>query len=181
MAAADAFATKLYMDDKWKLSKKEGASKSCRASSTTTSSNLLLRNSSSKSTRSLHRSSSTTSSRVSFTRKCASLVKEQRAKSFDSSTRSVKELHIKHQICEGVHLLTSSVGSYCVVRFTYLRDPISLNKVCRVKNSRLHLEICSSISAETYAYLRDFVRSMSRVSGFVSVSIATHSRRTSRN
>ncbi|KAK9126988.1 hypothetical protein Scep_015834 [Stephania cephalantha] len=80
MAAADAFATKFYMDDKWKLSKKEGASKSCRASSTTTSSNLLLRNSSSKSTRSLHRSSSTTSSRVSFTRKCASLVKEQRAK-----------------------------------------------------------------------------------------------------
>ncbi|KAK9163525.1 hypothetical protein Syun_004427 [Stephania yunnanensis] len=30
----------------------------------------------------------------------------------------------------------------------------------------MHLEIYSSISAETYAYLCDFVRSMSRVSGF---------------
>ncbi|KAK9150983.1 hypothetical protein Syun_009292 [Stephania yunnanensis] len=29
-----------------------------------------------------------------------------------------------------------------------------------------YAEICSSISAETYAYLRDFVRSMLRVSGF---------------
>ncbi|KAK9154329.1 hypothetical protein Sjap_001809 [Stephania japonica] len=80
-AAADAFATKFYMEEKWKLSKKDGASKSCRSSSTTSS--LLLRNSSSKSRSSgtsLHRSSSTTSSRVSFTRKCASLVKEQRAR-----------------------------------------------------------------------------------------------------
>ncbi|XP_021910420.1 uncharacterized protein LOC110824165 [Carica papaya] len=49
-----------YFDEKWKLSKKEGSSKSCRSSSS------LMKNSSQR--------------RCSFTRKCARLVKEQRAR-----------------------------------------------------------------------------------------------------
>ncbi|KAL8462814.1 hypothetical protein ACS0TY_032915 [Phlomoides rotata] len=47
------------MDEKWKLSKKESSSSSSRRRS---------------------RSSSHTTTRCSFTRKCAALVKEQRAK-----------------------------------------------------------------------------------------------------
>ncbi|KAM7271781.1 hypothetical protein ACFE04_030995 [Oxalis oulophora] len=65
-------------DEKWKLSKKEGSSssssKSCNNSSTTT---MKKKNSSSSSSLS---SSNKTRQRCSFTRKCARLVKEQRAR-----------------------------------------------------------------------------------------------------
>ncbi|KAL5717303.1 hypothetical protein ACHQM5_010333 [Ranunculus cassubicifolius] len=75
-----------YMDEKWKLSKKEG---SRRSSSTKSPANLvrnpstksapsLMRNSSTKATPSLMRDSS--KRRCAFTRKCATLVKEQRAR-----------------------------------------------------------------------------------------------------
>ncbi|EEF30810.1 conserved hypothetical protein [Ricinus communis] len=53
-----------YFDEKWKLSKKEGSSRSVRSSTSP-----LMKNSSSSSQR-----------RCSFTRKCARLVKEQRAR-----------------------------------------------------------------------------------------------------
>lgn len=56
---------RFYWDDKWKLSKKEVSSRSSRSSSSTTLTN---------------NSSSSTQRRSSFTRKCASLVKEQRAR-----------------------------------------------------------------------------------------------------
>lgn len=58
-AAAAAAAPQFYLDEKWKLSKKEGS----RSRSSTSP---LMRNSSQR--------------RCSFTRKCASLVKEQRAR-----------------------------------------------------------------------------------------------------
>ena len=58
-AASAAAAPQFYLDEKWKLSKKEGS----RSRSSTSS---LMRNSSQR--------------RCSFTRKCASLVKEQRAR-----------------------------------------------------------------------------------------------------
>ncbi|XP_070055658.1 small polypeptide DEVIL 11 [Nicotiana tomentosiformis] len=51
--ATDTVPQQFYLDDKWKLSKKESLARSCRSSSTT---------------------------RCAFTRKCASLVKEQRAR-----------------------------------------------------------------------------------------------------
>lgn len=57
--AAAAAAPQFYLDEKWKLSKKEGS----RSRSSTSP---LMRNSSQR--------------RCSFTRKCASLVKEQRAR-----------------------------------------------------------------------------------------------------
>ncbi|XP_042476991.1 small polypeptide DEVIL 11-like [Macadamia integrifolia] len=72
MAVADV-APQFYLDEKWKLSKKEG-SRSTR--STTSSTSPLIRNSSQKSP--LTRNSS--QRRCSFSRKCASLVKEQRAR-----------------------------------------------------------------------------------------------------
>ncbi|CDP00117.1 unnamed protein product [Coffea canephora] len=50
-----------YFDEKWKLSKKESSSRSCRSSSS------LIKNPS-------------TTKRCAFTRKCARLVKEQRAR-----------------------------------------------------------------------------------------------------
>ncbi|KAI3470757.1 hypothetical protein Pfo_027420 [Paulownia fortunei] len=53
----------LYLDEKWKLSKKESLS---RTRSSSTSSSSFIKNSS-------HR-------KCSFTRKCAALVKEQRAR-----------------------------------------------------------------------------------------------------
>ncbi|XP_065871174.1 small polypeptide DEVIL 11-like [Euphorbia lathyris] len=52
-----------YLDEKWKLSKKETSSRSCNRSSTSP----LMKNSPSQ-------------RRCSFTRKCARLVKEQRAR-----------------------------------------------------------------------------------------------------
>ena len=58
-AASAAAAPQFYLDEKWKLSKKEGS----RSRSSTSP---LMRNSSQR--------------RCSFTRKCASLVKEQRAR-----------------------------------------------------------------------------------------------------
>ncbi|XP_043702086.1 small polypeptide DEVIL 11-like [Telopea speciosissima] len=61
--AVAAAAPQFYLDEKWKLSKKEG-SRSCRSSTSSTS--PLMRNSSQR--------------RCSFTRKCSSLVKEQRAR-----------------------------------------------------------------------------------------------------
>ncbi|CAN0837498.1 Small polypeptide DEVIL 11 [Linum grandiflorum] len=54
-----------YLDDKWKLSKKESSSRSCR-SSTNTPTTPTMKNSSQR--------------RCSFSRKCARLVKEQRAR-----------------------------------------------------------------------------------------------------
>ncbi|XP_050210476.1 small polypeptide DEVIL 11-like [Mercurialis annua] len=53
-----------YFDEKWKLSKKEGSSRSTRSSISP-----LMKS-----------SSSTSQRRCSFTRKCARLVKEQRAR-----------------------------------------------------------------------------------------------------
>ncbi|KAJ8760357.1 hypothetical protein K2173_012606 [Erythroxylum novogranatense] len=53
---------RFYFDEKWKLSKKEGSSRSQSSSSTAT----LMKTSSER--------------RCSFTRKCARLVKEQRAR-----------------------------------------------------------------------------------------------------
>ncbi|KAK3018895.1 hypothetical protein RJ639_005100 [Escallonia herrerae] len=70
-AAAATVPAQFYLDEKWKLSKKDG-SRSARCSSTNSSS--LMRNASTSSAKSNpHR-------RCSFTRKCASLVKEQRAR-----------------------------------------------------------------------------------------------------
>nr|DAD26466.1 TPA_asm: hypothetical protein HUJ06_027934 [Nelumbo nucifera] len=62
MAAAAAAPTQFYFDEKWKLSKKEMS----RSRSSTTSTSPFM--------------SSSSQRRCSFTRKCASLVKEQRAR-----------------------------------------------------------------------------------------------------
>nr|XP_018624418.1 uncharacterized protein LOC104090541 isoform X2 [Nicotiana tomentosiformis] len=51
--ATDTVPQQFYLDDKWKLSKKESLARSCRSSH---------------------------NKRCAFTRKCASLVKEQRAR-----------------------------------------------------------------------------------------------------
>nr|DAD28237.1 TPA_asm: hypothetical protein HUJ06_029705 [Nelumbo nucifera] len=59
---ATATAPQFYFDEKWKLPKKEMS----RSRSSTTSTSPFMRNSSQR--------------RCSFTRKCASLVKEQRAR-----------------------------------------------------------------------------------------------------
>ncbi|CAN1257477.1 Small polypeptide DEVIL 11 [Linum perenne] len=53
-----------YLDDNWKLSKKESSSRSSRSSTSTTT--PLMKNSSQR--------------KCSFSRKCARLVKEQRAR-----------------------------------------------------------------------------------------------------
>ncbi|KAL1542183.1 hypothetical protein AAHA92_26313 [Salvia divinorum] len=59
-------APHLYLEDKWKLSKKETSSSLSRTRSRSTSSSSLIKNSSQR--------------RCAFTRKCAALVKEQRAR-----------------------------------------------------------------------------------------------------
>ncbi|KAK4835896.1 hypothetical protein QYF36_015967 [Acer negundo] len=62
----------LYFDEKWKLSKKESSSRSCRSSaSSSSSSSNFTKNPPNKANH---------SRRCSFTRKCARLVKEQRAR-----------------------------------------------------------------------------------------------------
>ncbi|GMJ11917.1 DEVIL 11, ROTUNDIFOLIA like 8 [Hibiscus trionum] len=56
-----------YFDEKWKFSKKESSSSRSRSSSS--SSNVVIKN-----------SSASPNKRCAFTRKCARLVKEQRAR-----------------------------------------------------------------------------------------------------
>ncbi|KAI6668953.1 hypothetical protein NL676_003838 [Syzygium grande] len=69
-AAADA-APPFCFDEKWKLSKKESLSSRSRSSSSSYSSS---------STSSIMKSSASSRRRCSFTRKCARLVREQRAR-----------------------------------------------------------------------------------------------------
>ncbi|KAK6270729.1 hypothetical protein POUND7_007827 [Theobroma cacao] len=66
LATCSSAPPSFYFDDKWKLSKKESSSRS-RSSSTSS----FIKNSS---------SSSSSHKRCAFTRKCARLVKEQRAR-----------------------------------------------------------------------------------------------------
>ncbi|OIT24170.1 hypothetical protein A4A49_63904 [Nicotiana attenuata] len=60
--ATDTVPQQFYLDDRWKLSKRESLAHSCRSTSTTTV------------------TSSNHNKRCAFTRKCASWVKEQRAR-----------------------------------------------------------------------------------------------------
>ncbi|KAM4093965.1 small polypeptide DEVIL 11-like [Castanea sativa] len=64
-----------YFDEKWKLSKKEASSRSRSSTTATSATTPFMKNSSTSSS-----SSSSSHRRCSFTRKCARLVKEQRAR-----------------------------------------------------------------------------------------------------
>ncbi|KAF6137824.1 hypothetical protein GIB67_040532 [Kingdonia uniflora] len=66
----------ILMDEKWRLSKKEGLSRSRSCTSTSSTSASLMRNSSTAT----KTTTTTPLKRCAFTRKCASLVKEQRAR-----------------------------------------------------------------------------------------------------
>ncbi|XVF75311.1 hypothetical protein PTKIN_Ptkin13bG0177200 [Pterospermum kingtungense] len=70
LASCSSAPPSFYFDEKWKLSKKETSSRS--RSSSSTSSVLIINDNSS--------SSSSSGKRCAFTRKCARLVKEQRAR-----------------------------------------------------------------------------------------------------